>query len=304
MFGRFLLRVQRGRTPYDRPMAAYLYVLPGFAVYLVFVLVPIINSVRFSLTSWTGYTEPEYVGLENYTALLSSRAFWNALGNNVFFVVFYTILPILLGLFLTSLLTRGRLRGMALFRAGLFIPQVMSGVVVGIIWRWLFTLDGPINQFLRQVGLESAVRPWLGDFFWAPYAVGWVGTWVSYGLCMVLFIAGAQSISEDLYDAARVDGANAWRQFRHVTLPGLRQQLLVAFVVTFIAALRVFDLVFVLTRGGPGRVTEVVSMLIYEEAFERRHAGYAAAMALALSAIIVTVSALVFYLQSRGEEEA
>ena len=175
--------------------------------------------------------------------------------------------------------------------------------MVGIIWRWLFAYDGPINEFLILIGLEGAIRPWLGDFTYARYAVGSVGTWVQYGLCMVLFIAGAQSINEDLYDAARVAGANAWQEFRYVTLPGLSQQILVAFVLTFIAALRAFDLVFVLTRsGGPGKETIVTSILIYQQAFQRNRAGYASAMALVLSVIIVSVSALVIRLQARRDE--
>ncbi len=291
----------RGR-PYEHVHQAYLYILPGFIIYFVFVLVPIVNTVRYSLTEWTGFTAPQYIGLANYERLLEDGRFWNALGNNAFFVIFYTILPILLGLFLTSLMTRGHLKGMVIFRTGLFVPQVMSAVVVGIIWRWMFDYRGPVNTFLRDIGLETAAKPWLGDFTWAPYAAGIVGSWVEYGLCMVLFIAGVQSISEELYDAAEVDGANAWHQFRHVTLPGLQQQILVAFVVTFIAALRVFDLVFVLTRGGPGRETQVVSMLIYEEAFEYHHAGYGSAMALVMTVLIVSVSTAVFYAQSRREE--
>lgn len=290
--------------PYEHFYQAYIYILPGFLVYLVFVLVPIVNTVRFSLTEWTGFTDPVYIGLANYERLAQDKNFWNALGNNAFFIIFYTLIPIVLGLLLTSLITRGQLRGMVLFRVGLFVPQVMSAVVVGIIWRWMFDYQGPINNLLRDVGLASAVKPWLGNFTWAPVAAGAVGSWVEYGLCMVLFIAGMQSIPEELYDAAKVDGAGAWRQFRHVTLPGLQPQILVAFVVTFIAALRVFDLVFVLTRGGPGRETEVVSMLIYEEAFEYHHAGYGAAMALVMTVLIVTVSATVFALQARQERNA
>jgi ABC-type sugar transport system permease subunit len=282
-----------------------LFVLPGFLIYLIFVLIPIANTLRYSLYDWTGFSDPSYIGLENYSSLTEDKLFWKALRHNVFFLLFYTVLPILLGLLLTSLLTRRRLRGLAVFRTGLFIPQVMSPIVVGIIWRWLFAFDGPINEFLRVAGLESAVRPWLGDFTWARIAVGSVGTWVEYGLCMMLFIAGAQSIDEELYDAAIVFGANAWQQFRYVTLPGLRQQVLVAFIVTFIAGLRVFDLVFVLTRGGgPGTETTVVSLLIYQQAFKFHKAGYAASMAVILTIIIVSVSALVLYFQSRdaGQE--
>jgi raffinose/stachyose/melibiose transport system permease protein len=292
---------RRSATPFARSYQAYLFLAPGFIIYCIFVLFPIFNTARYSLFDWTGFSEPTYIGFQNYTELFQDTDFWRALNNNFFFVIFYSILPILLGLLLTSLLSRGKLRGMALFRTGLFIPQIMSSVVVGIIWRWLFTIDGPINNFLRLVGLDSLVQPWLGSFVYAPYAVGFVGTWFEYGLCMVLFVAGAQSIDPELYDAARAFGADAWQEFRYVTLPGLRRQILVAFVLTFIAAMRVFDLVFVLTSGGPGKQTYVTSLVIYEEAFQRNRAGYASAIAVVIALIIVTVSAVVNTLQSRGD---
>ncbi|NDJ60073.1 MAG: sugar ABC transporter permease [Chloroflexi bacterium] len=282
----------------------YLFILPGFLIYLVFVLIPIISTVRYSFFDWTGFSEATFIGFDNYIELANDRDFWRAIGNNAFFVVFYTIIPIIFALFLTSLMTRGKLRGMAFFRTGLFIPQVMSMVVVGIIWRWLFTIDGPINQLLTLVGLESWVRPWLGDFTFARYAVGAVGSWVQYGLAMVLFLAGIQAIDEELYDAAKVFGANALQQFRYVTLPGLRQQIIVAFVLTFIAALRVFDLVFVLTRGGPGKETWVTSYMVYEETFRFNRAGYGAAIAVTMALVIVTVSAVVFWVQSRDDRNA
>lgn len=290
--------------PYIRPWLPYLFVLPGFLIYGLFVLVPIARTVGYSFTQWTGFSEPVFIGLENYQTLLADEDFWNAVGHNFFFAIFYTILPILLGLFLTSLLTRGKVRGLAFFRTGLFIPQILSPVVVGIIWRWLFEYDGPINQFFAGVGLESWVRPWLGDFTFARYAVGAVGTWIEYGLCMILFIAGVQSIDEDLYDAAKVFGANAIQQFWYVTLPGLRQQMLVAFIVTFIASLRIFDLIYVLTRqGGPGKETTVASILIFRNAFEENKAGYASALAVVMTLIIVSVSALVIWLQNRLDRQ-
>ncbi len=290
--------------PFARPYQAYLFLAPGLLLYLVFVFYPIINTARYSLFDWTGFSEPVYIGLENYTELFADNDFWKSIGNNFFFVTFYTILPILLALFLTALLTRSKLRGMSIYRTGLFIPQVMSSVVVGIIWRWLLGPTGPINEFLRLIGLGGLVQPWLGSFTYAPIAVGLVGTWYEYGLCMVLFIAGAQSIDQELYDAARIFGANAWQEFRYVTLPSLRPQILVAFVLTFIAAMRVFDMVFVLTGGGPGKQTYVTSLLIYEEAFQRNRAGYASAIAVVVTIIIIVVSLTVNYVQSRdGSQE-
>jgi raffinose/stachyose/melibiose transport system permease protein len=291
-----------GRRPHARPYQAYLFILPGLLLYVLFVLIPIINTFRFSFYKWTGFSEPTYIGLDNYSQLMKDKDFWTAISHNFFFVIFYTILPILLGLFLTSLLTRQKLRGMVIFRTGLFIPYVMSPVVVGIIWRWLFALDGPVNHLLDALGLGGATRPWLGDFTFAPYATGLVGTWVEYGLCMVIFIAGAQSINEELYDTAVVFGANMWQQFRYVTLPGLRQQIMVAFVITFIAAMRLFDLIFVLTSGGgPGKTTLVTSVLLYTEAFTQNHAGYATSMAVVLTVIILIVSVVVTRLQAREE---
>jgi ABC-type sugar transport system permease subunit len=302
MLSRLYKRIKGEDQLHNQTRQAYLYILPGLTIYVLFVLWPIFNTLRYSFFDWTGFSEAEFNGLSNYTELFRDDEFWLALSHNAFFVIFYTILPILLALFLTSLMTRSRLWGMPIYRVGLFVPQVMSPVVIGIIWRWLFAFDGPINNFLDYVGLDNAIRPWLGDFTYTRYAVGAVGTWVEYGLAMVLFISGIQAIDEDLYDAARVFGANAWQQFRYVTFPGLRQQILVAFVLTFIAALRLFDLVFVLTRGGgPGRETIVVSLLIYEEAFQFRRAGYASAMAVILALIIVTVSGLVVFYQSRQD---
>ncbi len=283
---------------------AYLFILPGFVIYVAFVLLPIFSTVRYSFFDWTGFSEPTYIGFANYAELVRDPDVIRAITNNAFFVIFYTIIPILIGLFLTSLMTRSKLRGMLIFRTGLFIPQVMSAVVVGIIWRWLFTLDGPINQVFVAVGLESWVRPWLGDLTYARYAVGVVGAWVEYGLCMVLFLAGMQGINNELYEAAVVFGANAWQQFRYVTLPGLRQQILVAFILTFIAALRVFDLVFVLTNGGPGKTTYVTSYLVYQQTFQRNRAGYGAAIAVTLALVIVLVSVMVNWLQSRSESDA
>ncbi|HLV36425.1 MAG TPA: sugar ABC transporter permease [Spirillospora sp.] len=291
-----------GRRSHAKPWQAYLFILPGLLIYILFVLIPIINTFRYSFYKWTGFSEPTFIGLENYIELFGDKDFWTAISHNFFFVIFYTILPILLGLFLTALLTQQKLRGMTLFRTGLFIPYVMSPVVVGIIWRWLFALDGPINGLLNTVGLGDLARPWLGDFTFAPYAAGLVGTWIEYGLCMVIFIAGAQNINQELYDTAVVFGANLRQQFRYVTLPGLRQQIMVAFVITFIAAMRLFDLIFVLTGGGgPGKVTLVTSMFLYNEAFTRNKAGYATSVAVVLTVIILIVSVVVTRLQAREE---
>ena len=294
----------RGYKPGERPWTAYLYILPGFIIYAVFVLWPILDTLRYSFYEWTGFSSPSFIGLDNYIKLYSDDIFRTALVNNLWFIVFYTVFPIVIGLFLTALMTRRRLPGMTLFRTGLFMPYVMAMVVVGVVWRWIYNpATGPLNQALRAVGLDALARPWLGDFDLALPAVGVVGTWVQFGFCMVLFIAGVQRIDEMLYDAAKLDGANEWRQFWHITLPGLRNEISVAMVTTLIAALRIFDLVFVTTRGGPGNETMVVALHIYRNAFAINRVGYAAAIAVVLTIVIVIISVGVLALRQKWLED-
>ena len=165
--------------------------------------------------------------------------------------MYYAVLPVIIGLVLTAALTRTAIRGFRFFRTTLFLPQLIAGVVIAQAWIWIYASDGPLNRALELVGLGSFTRPWLGDFTWALPSIGAIGSWVTFGLCMVLFIAGVQKIPTSLYDAARVDGAGAVREFFAVTLPGLRGEILVAFVLTTINALRSFDIVYNTTAGGP-----------------------------------------------------
>lgn len=291
--------MERSPRPGQSPFLGWLYVLPALVVYVLFVLYPIAETFRTSFYRWDGFSaNREFIGLRNYAQLAADSQFLGALSHNLVFIIFYSIIPILIGLFLTSLMTRRPLRGMAFYRAGLFVPQVISMVVVGVVWRWIYNpAFGPLNRYLQAVGLGDIARPWLGDFTWALPAVGAVGTWVQYGFAMVLFLAGAQRIQAELYEAAQLDGANSFQQFRYVTLPGLRSEIIVALITTLIAALRVFDLIFVTTRGGPGEQTLVVAFLVYRAAFELNTIGYAAAIAAVLTAIIFAISIVILRYQ-------
>jgi raffinose/stachyose/melibiose transport system permease protein len=175
-------------------------------------------------------------------------------------------------------------------------------VVVGVTWRWIFNpAFGPLNLALRGLGLDALARPWLGDFALALPAVGSVGTWVQYGFCMILFLAGMQRIPEEFYEAAELDGANEAQQLLHITLPSLRPEMAVALVTTIIAALRVFDLVYVTTRGGPGDATLVTGFLVYRAAFQQNRIGYAAAVATVMMLLILVISQGVLRLQARSD---
>jgi raffinose/stachyose/melibiose transport system permease protein len=292
----------RKRAPGEPRNVAWLYILPGLLFYGLFTLGPLLHTVELSFFDWDGLTVGHYIGLNNYREAFSDPLVRDSFKHSAELIVFYALLPVVLGLLLTALLTRHPVRGFTFFRTALFLPQMIAGVVVAQAWVWIYADTGPLNAFLRDIGLGSLARPWLGDFTWALPAVGGIGTWVTYGLCMVLFIAGAQSIPHSLYDAARVDGAGAVREFFAVTLPGLRNQVVVAFVLTTINALRSFDIIYNATSGGPGTTTYVPSFYMYRNAFVFNRVGYAAAIAVILTAAIFTLAGIVLYVSSRGEE--
>lgn len=280
-----------------------LYIFPAFLFFAVFVLWPVLNTIAYSFTNWTGFSPPSFIGLQNYFSLLNDDLFRTAILNNLKFIAFYTLFPIGIALLLTSLLTRRRIKGLSLFRAGFFIPYLMPMVVVGVVWRWIYNpVFGLLNDLLEALGLGALARPWLGDFDAALPAVGVVATWAMYGFCLVLFISGVQRVDESLYDAAKVDGANGWQQLWNVTIPGIRSEISVAAVSTFISALRTFDLVFVTTRGGPGNSTLVTSLMLYTNAFQINRVGLAAAIAVLQSAAILVISTFLLSFL-RGDEE-
>lgn len=294
-------RRRRGRAPGDPRNVAWLYVLPGLAFYLLFTLAPLGHTVYYSLFSWDGLTEKTYVGLANYAEALHDSVLRTTFVHSGVLIVYYAVLPVIIGLVLTAALTRTPVRGFRFYRTTLFLPQLIAGVVIAQAWTWIYASEGPLNRLLELVGLESLTRPWLGDFSWALPSIGAIGSWVTFGLCMVLFVAGVQKIPTSLYDAARVDGAGAVREFFAVTLPGLRGEILVAFVLTTINALRSFDVIYNTTAGGPGGQTLVPSMYMYQNAFLYNRVGYAAAIATVLALAIFLLAAIVLRVGDRSE---
>jgi raffinose/stachyose/melibiose transport system permease protein len=293
-------RVSRA-APGDPRNIGWLYVLPGLAFYGLFTLAPLLHTVYYSLFSWDGLTAKTYVGLKNYGDALADGTLGSAFVHAAVLIAFYAAIPVVLGLLLTAALTRHTVRGFRFFRTALFLPQLIAGVVIAQAWTWIYDDSGPVNWALRKVGLGSLARPWLGDFSWALPSIGAIGTWVTYGLCMVLFVSGVQKIPSSLYDAARVDGAGAFREFFSVTLPGLRGEILVAVVLTTINALRSFDIVYNTTAGGPGGSTLVPSLYMYQNAFLYNKVGYAAAVATILAVTIFILAGIVLRVGDRSE---
>jgi raffinose/stachyose/melibiose transport system permease protein len=277
--------------PGEPRRVAYLYLLPGLVVFGLFVLAPLVHSAWLSLFTWDGVTPGTWNGLGNYSSIVSDPKIRSAFAHGFVLVVFYAAGPLLIGLLLAAAMSRTRVRGLALFRTVLFLPQVIALVVVAVMWRMIYEPDsGLLNQGLRAVGLGGLAQNWLGSFSLALPSVGLIGTWVLYGLAMVLFTAGVQKIPQSLYDAARMDGAGPVREFLAVTLPGLRNEIAVVLTLTTIQALRSFDLVYITTGGGPGDATTVPAFEVYNRAFRGGDVGTASAIGVCIAALIFMIT--------------
>ena len=255
---------------------------------------PLGHSFWISLFDWDGQTLATWVGVGNYVDIVRDEELRASFGHALTLIFFYAVVPIALALVLTAPMSRARVRGLTFFRTALFLPQVIAMVTVAVVWRWIYSSDGPINTVLGWVGLGSVARGWLGDFTWALPAVGVIGTWVEIGLAMVLFMAGVQKIPRELYEAARIDGAGPVREFFAVTLPGLRRELAVALTLTITAALRNFDLIYMTTGGGPGDATSVPAYEVYNRAFgPTNEVGLACAIGVIIAVMIFAITAVV-----------
>jgi raffinose/stachyose/melibiose transport system permease protein len=286
-----------GRTPGSSPgeprRVGYAFIAPALILYATSVLAPFAHTIYLSFFSWDGVGPRRFVGFGNFRAIFGTSALRDAFLHAFVLIFFYAVLTTLIGLVLTGVMARSRVRGMSVYRALLFLPYVIAPTAIAVIWQWLLAADGPINAALAAVGLGAVRRPWLGDFSLALPAVGLVGTWIMYGLALALFLAGVQKIPTDLYEAARIDGAGPVREFLVITLPGLRNEIVVVLVLTVTAALRNFDLIYVMTQGGPGSTTQVPSWLVYNQAFVVGAVGAAAAIGVVLAVLIFVVNFII-----------
>ena len=267
---------------------ALLFTAPAFVVYAAFVLVPLAMSLFYSLQRWDGIGKMRFVGLNNYLIVLTDSDLLQIIGNAFQLVGYFTLIPVIIGLAVAAVI-REHMSGPfgTTARTVLFLPQVIPLVAAGIAWSWMFANSGLVNQALRGMGLGHLARGWLGDFTFALPAVGIIGAWVLLGLCTMLLVTGITKIDPSLYEAARLDGANPWDEFIHITLPGLRQEIGVCVTVTVIAALASFDIVYIATSGGPGIQTTVPGLEIYRLAFAHRQVGLASALAIFLMVLVL-----------------
>jgi raffinose/stachyose/melibiose transport system permease protein len=280
-------RARRGRlrTP---GWVGWLYVAPALLVYAVFVLRPLLLTIEYSLFSWDGIGPSTWVGLDNYKRVFTDPDLVKTIANAFKLIVFFSAIPVVLGLAIASTIRQIATSRLALAaRTVVFLPQVIPLVAAGIAWSWMLSSTGIVNQVLKAIGLGGLTHDWLGDFSTALPAVGVIGAWVLLGLCTLLLLAGMSKIDPALYEAARMDGAGPFREFRHITLPSLRQEIGVCVTVTVIAALASFDIVYISTQGGPGNTTMVPGLEIYYLAFSEREVGLASALSVVLIALVL-----------------
>ena len=281
------------RTWRQRDLPPYLFLTPAVILMLVFVYIPIVENFRSSLYRWSSFTPNwHFVGLGNYERLLADSLFWQSILNNVRYALIsvgcQVAVALLLAAVLESALFSRPLAGF--FRTSLFLPSVLAVTIVGVTWQALYRPDtGLINQALSSMGLERLTRAWLGEETTAMFSIIGVSQWQWVGYTAVLFVVAIRAIPRDLYEAARIDGASAVQQFLHVTVPGVRETTLVLATITVIGAFRVFDIVWVMTAGGPNHASEVLGSYLYRTAFRDDEMGYASTIA---SMVFVITSAL------------
>jgi len=293
------VRQRRSRISRKENRAGFLFALPWLIGLVVFLIGPILASVLLSFTNWNLISPARWVGLENYRDMIHSREFWQSIKVTLFYAALSVPLYLVLGLSLAILLNQ-RVRGMYMFRTILFLPTVLSGVAVAALWVSLLNPDlGVVNQVLRAIGIDDPPR-WLLSPTWAVPAIVLMGLW-GIGGGAIIYLAGLQNIPPALYQAARVDGANAWQTFRHITLPLLTPTLLFTLLIGLIEAFQVFDTAFVLggSRGGTRGSLLFYVLNLWNEGFRNGRFGYASALAWVLVIVAAIVILLVFKTSSR-----
>jgi multiple sugar transport system permease protein len=269
----------------------YVFMAPAILGLLLFTLGPVIVSLALSFTDYGLLTDPEWVGLENYRDMIGEELFWQALRVSTTYSLVSVPLGLVAGLGLAVLLNR-RMRGVTLFRSIYYLPTVISGVGVAMLWRWLFNAEfGIINVLLGFIGIEGPA--WLTNERWALPALIITSLW-GVGSTTLIFLAGLQGIPGELYEAAEMDGAGQLRQFRHITLPLISHVTFFNLVLGIIGALQVFTDAFVITRGGPNHATLFLALYLYNHAFKYLNMGYAAAIAWVMFIIVMLLTLLVF----------
>ena len=281
-----------------RVLEPYLYVLPTILGLILFSAGAVTVSFFMSFTQWDVISSPEWVWLDNYVNLWHSDLFWEVFGNTLYFILLAVPLSLVFSLALALVANTG-LRGITFFRTAYFLPVVSSMIAVALVWSWIFNPEYGLLNYLLRLLFGARGPAWLDSTAWALPAMVIVTVWKGLGYSMVIFLAGLQSIPQDLYHAATIDGAGVWKRFRHITLPMLSPTTFFVLVITLINSFQVFEQTYVLTKGGPANSTLTMSYYIYQNAFQFFQMGKAAALSYLLFAVIFAVTLIQFRIQKR-----
>lgn len=275
-------------------LIGYSFILPNLIGYAIFVFIPVIFSFVLSVMKWDGSRTPmEFVGLSNFVQIFNDRIFVQSFFHTIQYALL-TVLPTLVLALLLAVLLNHKLKGIAVFRTAFYFPYIASIVAVGAVWNMLFQPDfGPINEFLRFIGISKPPR-WVVDVKWAMVAISIVSVWKYMGYYMIVYLAALQGISGSLYEAAGIDGANGFQKLRYITIPMLTPTTFFVLIMLTIQCFKVFDLVYVMTGGGPGNATKTLVNYIYEKAFTSWEFGPASAGALVLFSVVLVVTLIQF----------
>ena len=285
---------------------AYLLVAPALLMFAVFIIYPLFSTLYLSLFDY-GLTDARirFVALGNFIELTGDGVFWRSIRNNFTILVVSVVVQVGLGLILAALIDRGARWGRSIYRTLNFAPVVMSAVAVGILWQLIYDPTvGLANRLVKLFGMSPPSQGWLGDPNIVIFSVLVVACWQYTGYVMVIVLAGMQSVSQELYEAAALDGANEVQKFFSVTLPSIRNVIIAVILITMIGAVKVFDLIYILTRGGPANASQVMGTYIYYNAFTINRAGYASAISVVLLAIALVFGFMQLRLSARPKEEA
>ncbi len=289
---------------WQQNLTAYTMVLPALVLFLVFVIYPLFQGAWISLHSWDGLSEMEWIGLKNYQFVMKDKVFWQAMKNTFQFAIGVTVIKNIAGLALAVLLNK-KIRGQTFFRASVFMPVTFSFIVIGILWSWIFNPTfGILNILLTNLHLDFLIQGWLSDPKIALWSVMWVDVWKWTGFHMVLFLAGMQSIPQDLYEAASIDGAGGWQKFIKITVPMLKSVTLVSVLMSVIGAfVSNYDVVYVMTGGGPFHATEVALTWIVSTTFRFASVGKANAMSILLFLFVAVLAIVQMVVMTRDADE-
>lgn len=277
-----------------------LLTLPVLVLVVIFFLFPMVSALYFSVVDFDGIDPtPEFVGLANVVEMFTDSETWHALGNNVIWIVIGTAAPMVIGLLVSVLIWTAQ-RGAAIYRLAFFLPYVLPGVAIGIVWVWIYDpVSGWLNRSLEAVGLHGLTRGWLGDPDLALYAVLATAVWAYSGFVIIIFLSALRNVDVELVDASRIDGANAMQRLWYILLPQIMPVFLMVLTLTLVGGFSVFDIIFIMTGGGPADATNVLGTYAYTQAFQLSRIGYGTTLALLITVLSIPFAVAINRLQRR-----